>query len=594
MGLRATGEVQDLQRRFGTLPGASLPAFVEDSWLRCLDSHHILPDCRRRPTILTQSELHMAVDREEDLIRAALPEIDRLFHHLVQDDYLVSLAAPDGVKLVFRCAPTMLEDLGAAGVTPGSIWTEETEGTNGIGTGLKLGRALSIVGGQHFHVALKALTCTVAPIRGAEGRVEGMVNISSHQIETPRTASLLRGLAERSAQRIEAQLFRRRHRGQRLVTLSRQADFADPATMAMLALDDLGRVVAATSTAAMLLGQAHRPLAGRWIDQILAPGSLLRADDLPPGAVTDGAGGIFARWEVPGQARPPTARPPAPPRMIAAPSPDPRHSQIMARARRLIDAGQPLVICGESGVGKTHFARALSGAVQQDARRVVLLNGAADPGQNIATLQGLTGAQDFTLILDQVEELPGPVQQALLALLEDDAALALQGIALMTVAAQPLLQLVAAGKLRADLAHRLAGTTLELPPLRSAPALGQIIAAVFHREADALSRDDLALAPDALNLLVNHHWPGNLRQLTKALRHAVALAETQVTACDLPDDLLAQSHGHDLRARSQQESARIEAALRHNRGNVAETARYLGISRATLYRKIKVPRPPKG
>ena len=78
MGLRATGEVQDLQRRFGTLPGASLPAFVEDSWLRCLDSHHILPDCRRRPTILTQSELHMAVDREEDLIRAAYGSDD--FH----------------------------------------------------------------------------------------------------------------------------------------------------------------------------------------------------------------------------------------------------------------------------------------------------------------------------------------------------------------------------------------------------------------------------------------------------------------------------------------------------------------------------------
>ncbi|MDZ4394795.1 helix-turn-helix domain-containing protein, partial [Cypionkella sp.] len=79
-----------------------------------------------------------------------------------------------------------------------------------------------------------------------------------------------------------------------------------------------------------------------------------------------------------------------------------------------------------------------------------------------------------------------------------------------------------------------------------------------------------------------------LRELRNALRHAVILAQDQVELADLPASFADAAGLHDLQARSQAEAARIEAALRHHGGNVAETARYLGMSRATLYRKIQI------
>ncbi len=94
---------------------------------------------------------------------------------------------------------------------------------------------------------------------------------------------------------------------------------------------------------------------------------------------------------------------------------------------------------------------------------------------------------------------------------------------------------------------------------------------------------------DTRLLLTHYHWPGNLRELRNTLRHAVALADgKQVGLEHLPENIVDKIARKDLTARSQSEASKIEAALRYNRGNVSLTARYLGVSRATLYRKIQI------
>lgn len=576
MGPQVKREIEQLQRRFQ--PDAPpIPAVVQESWARCLESYHLLPDAQRHTTILTDAELRDAVDQQADLVLAATPEINRLFQRLVQGEHIVSLASAMGTKLLFRCAPPRLGDLNAAGVLPGSIWTEESEGTNGIGTSLKLGRAISIVGNQHFHQSLKRLTCSVAPIFGANGQVEAVLNVSSLQPETERSVQLLQGIVERAARRIEMQHFRRRNSQRRLVNLAQEADFADPATLALVALDEVGRIVDLTSAAPGMLGLSRKALLARRIDQVLEPGvGLDRPEIAQPSAV------LFARWEAPS------------PRSVALPiagvaaatswTPDARQHEILAQAERLLAGHQPLIIQGETGVGKTLFARQLASRL---ARRSLLLNCTAGPGETRAALRSLQGEAGYTLILDHADDMPPALQNQVLALLAEDEALGPRGISLITLAQTAIATLARDNRLRPDLAHRLQGSGLVLPPLRDAPQLDEIVQHAFAAETRSAGRS-LTLAPAALAALLNHHWPGNLRELRHALRQAALLARDRVELADLPGTLAETISSHDLKARSQAEAARIEAALRHHGGNVAETARYLGMSRATLYRKIQI------
>jgi sigma-54 dependent transcriptional regulator, acetoin dehydrogenase operon transcriptional activator AcoR len=173
--------------------------------------------------------------------------------------------------------------------------------------------------------------------------------------------------------------------------------------------------------------------------------------------------------------------------------------------------------------------------------------------------------------------------------LESDRQVGANGIGVIVISSQDLDVLVAEGRMRMDLMHRLNGGQIALPPLRAVPDLEAAILDLFQMECDALGRADLKLDEDARLLLTHYHWPGNLRELRNTLRHAVALADTRVIGLEhLPETIVDKIARKDLTARSQSEASKIEAALRYNRGNVSLTARYLGVSRATLYRKIQI------
>ena len=109
-----------------------------------------------------------------------------------------------------------------------------------------------------------------------------------------------------------------------------------------------------------------------------------------------------------------------------------------------------------------------------------------------------------------------------------------------------------------------------------------------------LCKPGLSLDNGARLFLLKYHWPGNMRELRNALRHAAILADGPIIRLEhLPVDVVSEIARKDLTAGSQSEASRIETALRYNGGNVSSTARYLGISRATLYRKIQIQKSRK-
>ena len=145
--------------------------------------------------------------------------------------------------------------------------------------------------------------------------------------------------------------------------------------------------------------------------------------------------------------------------------------------------------------------------------------------------------------------------------------------------------------MRADLANRLKGGQIGLPPLRVVPDLEATILDLFQFERESLGKPHLELDADTRLVLLHYHWPGNMRELRNSLRHAVALADgKQIGLEHLPDNIVEEITRKDLTTRSKSEASKIEAALRYNGGNVSLTARYLGVSRATLYRKVQIKR----
>jgi DNA-binding NtrC family response regulator/tetratricopeptide (TPR) repeat protein len=294
-------------------------------------------------------------------------------------------------------------------------------------------------------------------------------------------------------------------------------------------------------------------------------------------------------------------------------------AQVLARqagGRRL----PPVLILGETGTGKGLLARSIHQAGPRRDGPLVDINCAAIPetlleaelfgyerGAFTDARQAKAGlfqtAHGGTLFLDEIGLLPVALQGKLLGVLEDRAVRRLGStraepvdVALIAATAVDLKRAVSDGNFRADLYHRLAVISLELPPLRARG--GDIVALGEYFLARACADYGLsprALTPDARHLLLAYPWPGNVRELANAMERVVLLSNTEAITAEVLDflandalavresvqvgNVTATVTGESLDATLR---ARIQAALHDHGGNIRRTADALGISRNTL------------
>jgi transcriptional regulator of acetoin/glycerol metabolism len=285
---------------------------------------------------------------------------------------------------------------------------------------------------------------------------------------------------------------------------------------------------------------------------------------------------------------------------------DPGLVKSVKRLRSIGDHNLPVLLHGETGVGKDVFARAIHAASNRARNNYVALNCAAMPESLIdAELFGyeagaFTGARrdgskglivqadGGTLFLDEIGDMPIALQTRLLRVLENREVWPLGAlkpvavdIRLISATHRDLGRMAEEGAFRADLYFRLRGMEVRLPALRERADRDDIIAQVAREEAPKCR-----LSPEAWSLLSTYPYPGNMRQLRHVLRLAGCTAEDGVITdadLDLPP-FGGRSAETDLEAA---ERATIVEALRKHGGRVTEAARALKLSRATLYRKIK-------
>ncbi|MEO8407893.1 MAG: sigma 54-interacting transcriptional regulator, partial [Oxalobacteraceae bacterium] len=296
--------------------------------------------------------------------------------------------------------------------------------------------------------------------------------------------------------------------------------------------------------------------------------------------------------------------------------------------RRIINKGLAIMLQGETGTGKEAFAKAIHSASNRADNPFVALNCAAIPESLIeselfgyaegaftgARTKGMRGkiiqAHGGTLFLDEIGDMPLQLQTRLLRVLAEKEILPLGSekpvrvdIQVICATHRNLLDLVVSGQFREDLYYRLNGMKLVLSPLRERTDMASLIHTVLAKVALEVGRSDIAIDMDALTMLLDYSWPGNLRQLNNTLRAALALNDTgHLEADDIASDIQMAARSESSRTSAlpmplqsrlppeiptqNNECAILLHALKQNRWNITQAANALGICRATLYRKM--------
>ncbi|MGQ0654308.1 MAG: sigma-54 interaction domain-containing protein [Betaproteobacteria bacterium] len=289
------------------------------------------------------------------------------------------------------------------------------------------------------------------------------------------------------------------------------------------------------------------------------------------------------------------------------------------QARRAAQADGNVLLLGETGSGKELIAQAVHAASSRADRAFVSVNLAAVPETLLeAEFFGVapgayTGAErkprdgkfkladGGTLFLDEVGDMPAALQGKLLRALQEQEIEPLGSnrvikvdVRVVAATSRDLAALAAEGRFREDLYYRLSVLPIHLPPLRERIAdLEAIAENLLESIAARTGMPQRELTASALDALAAHPWPGNVRELRNALEQAAMLTDnTRLEAADFKHILKGAPAPHPaLRPLPQLiaelERRSIESALAATRGNKVSAAKLLGISRATLYEKLK-------
>lgn len=546
-------------------------SFVDASWRRCVELYGMDPTHNEPAHIVTDSEFRAHREQAEWMIGAARASLQSLFRQVSGQNYVLLLTDAKGVCVDFFGDELLVDELRGAGLYLGSNWSEDIAGTCGVGSCIVTGEPVTVHQDDHFGNAHTALSCTSAPIYDSLGQLAAVLDISLLRSPSPKSSqNLAMSLATAAARRVEMANLMAASRREWVLRFSTSPEFLDVDPEAAVSLDGSGRVIGATRAATRMLSRG-RPLIGERIDRILG----LSVDDLPnlmrdrpteERVVPLGDGGaVFGHAiapQAPRRAVQDTRRSGA---LLNLAGSDPAMSRLLPQVERLATTQVPLMICGESGTGKTKLARAIHMASRR--RGFLALDCAALHDDDLAErFAAVTGPA--TLLLRGVEHFSPQTARALPGLLDSFPDLRTISTSGLSPGA-----LLSHEDLPPALYHRLAGAAFELPPLRERQDLGWLIDRLLRRRCGG----EMRLSPSARAELMARDWPGNLRELGNVLDVACALSTSAVI--DLPD--LPAS------PRARADDCDLEAILDACNWNMARAARRLGVNRSTVLRRIR-------
>jgi transcriptional regulator of acetoin/glycerol metabolism len=550
-----------------------------------------------------ESPYDPGLDPHSKLGAAAAPVLDRLAETLADSPMsLILTDAKSRIRERWVGDRALAGHLDAISLASGFSYAEEFVGTNGIGTAIEDGKAAFVFGPEHFSERLQRVSCAAAPIRNPiSGRLIGLVDLTSwRSTSSPLMIALVTGAAADIESRLlDLATLRERALLQAFVTGRR-----GPGRALVAVADDC---FMADAAATELLGPAdHRLLRERASDIARSGGEELvlhdgrtvqaRARSVDAPGAAGSAGHVVEIQVLPvgpvGTNRP--LAPPAPARLPGLAGHSPAWRTLVHRLTTLCRDRRRTLLTGEHGTGKYALVRAVHR--QHSPGLPVRVHDAATAGRGtVAWLRDVghdLKTSTGTVVLRHLDLLPAGAAPALAHLLAASTERACWVVGLSSAPGRP-------GGLGTEESGRDAPgressvqpsvarsfpAQATVPPLRLRPDdVAPLASVLLARHGGGA---DVQCSAQALRTLARASWPGNVRQLEGSLRYAVAHRSGRwIEEADLPPSLLSHAQ-HPLTAWESTERDMIVQALLDHGGDKSKAAKSLGISRATMYRKI--------
>lgn len=630
-GLPARGERSKL------LTGRDVSPAVAASWERSMRLGFRREDRALFNSSVSKAGAKRLADEHRGLIEHATPEMIKLYQGLGSARWLALCVDTSGRVVCYvgdqRAAPRPLQVL----MQPGRVLLESELATTAPGCALEERRPTVVARDEHFLTELNQFFCACAPIFGPDGKLAGALDISGVDVRALPLAGDMMSFAVRRIENnlvaaVEASVLLRFHCDERLIGTPFEG---------IIAVNGNGVIIGANRAAGQLFDVSGELAVGTTLDSVLdggleglrrkARGTMDRSL-----SVHSQVGALTVRLDERNRS---AARRTSSVRGVDANEQgfildDERLAGDFEKAVRVARCGLSIIVTGETGTGKEVFARALHRAVRPGGPFLALNCAAIPEGLIEAELFGyadgaFTGgrrgggvgkieqAHGGTLLLDEIGDMSLPLQSRLLRVLQERTVTKIGessetpvDLLVMCATHRQLEQRIAEGNFRQDLYYRLNGMSVYLSPLRERTDISMVIDGLLRRWLDAPAPDlDAVLTPQARDCLRSHAWPGNIRELEQVLRAALALRNPAepIGLDDLPPWIGSSANAHSPATPSAStgslEDTQLQAirlALDNHDGNVSQAARALGVSRGTLYNKLRrlgadsLARPARG
>jgi transcriptional regulator of acetoin/glycerol metabolism len=562
---------------------------------------------------------------KDSLVTAGARVFEDLAKPAAEEHQAVLLADANGCILHSAGDRRLLDDLDAVNARPGGIWDEGVAGPNGVGGPIISNAPLVIFGPEHFCEKWQKWICWGAPVHDPfSGRLVGTVDITG-SADRPSGSQKLLALSlsraieyllgeDRKAERLRlADRFRilaARYPSEPLGVFDRFAELVEASdSWHAMAVNERVVTLCAKAVADVVSGicveEKQIALDGAKVDRIV----------VTPLGASGSIEGALVRLRL--RQSPSHRETDLPPAFQSLRGSDPGFRKTLRIAARAAATDDPVLLIGETGVGKELVARAIHQSGARAAGPMVSVNCAALPHDLAeaelfgyaggaftgALRQGKSGrfqlADGGTLFLDEVGELPVGIQSKLLRVLEEGVVFPLgsvqpRSIDVRIVAAtnRDLMRGITSNVFRRDLYYRLAVIEIELPPLRhrGQDAL-ELLRAFLAATCERLGRRPLKLTASVEQCLLNYGWPGNVRELRNLAARLAALIDGDcVQVDDLPAALRDRGVGMAVSVEGSLQRAKeelVRQALDAHGGNVSAAARRLGVDRSTIYRMLR-------
>lgn len=599
--------------------------------------------CAPLKTALSPEQLQHRIQANQPFFDLVSTQLSTLYRILKGSGFCMAVADPDGYVLHTLGDSRLIAHYNSRNCAPGFRWTEQDVGTCAIGLVLHNRMPIQVSGSEMYCLGAQHITNSAAPVYDHNDRLLGVIALSglAQQVHIHTLGLVIQAAETIRSQVSEFEKARELALRNRYMTALLESDHRG-----VIALDRQGRIVQMNRKARLLLG-LDTDFQGRHIDSLLrsrvrfddylstgggfvereltfstGPGGQTLVSALDPITISgeETAGGLLMLMErdrvmklvnemagsqaqftfdsIIGRSAPVT--------------------EALKLARAAARSNASVLLLGETGTGKELFAQAIHNAGPRRDKPFVVINCSAIPRELLeselfgyaegaftgALKGGRPGkfelADGGTLFLDEIGDMPLDMQVKILRALQSGEIQRVGGyqpvtvdLRIITATHVDLDTAIAQGQFRQDLFYRISTLLIRIPPLRERRRdVLDLADAFLKRIQSAIGKPGLRFSPETLAFMDQYPWPGNIRQLENTVERAVNIVEGEwIEPKDLglplgkKPDLVTPTENVPMLKDAERKL--IAFQMESCGGNISQAARNLGVSRPTLYRKLK-------